>query len=142
MKRVKFEVLKNVLKAEGLSVNEFIKYASIDKECIEKWKKEDSVPAWAFVIIRDRKIIKNLEKELIKERRYIKSGRVKVKCGKGIRGFTKRELKEIQSAFWGSNYCPEFTVWVVKRMQNNISKKLFRKILKRDFRWGELASNV
>ena len=125
MKKIPFKILLGLLKQKNLSVEDYIEYTRLEKDMVEKWKEEDNVPVFALVMARD--MIR-----FIDDREYVPEERDFTP----VEGYDEKELREIAAAFWGTGYDPNFIIAFIKRAQEEIPEKLFKKILNTPLKYG------
>ncbi len=132
MKNIDHSIFINTLRLNGITQKDFSKYAKIPYNTVTGWKKKGKVPAYAMVIARDMIYRKNLDKNLQMEVEQ------KIKHQKeNIKELSLSEIKQIEAAFWGTNYTALEIIQKVKKgdksfvkhFNENIPKYIREKIL-------------
>ena len=118
-----YTLLPKILKQENITIEEYLDYTKIPKGMLEEWKKKGKIPAFAIIIARD--MVGNRRKPTKYFDKYYFP----------VTNLTEEELKKIKLAFWGMDYSPHFIIWIVKKLQQNISQDLFEKILNNEIKF-------
>ena len=125
-------LFEKILANNSITKKEFANYSKIPYNTVAGWKKRDSVPAYAMVILRDmiyRKTLnQNAKSKLTK--RLKKDFEITI-------NLLPKEEKRVEAAFWGSNYSAKEIIQevlnnnpkFVEQFNKNVPKKLREKII-------------
>lgn len=106
----KHVIFEKLLSDNNLKKTDFANYSKIPYNTVAGWKKRDSVPPYAMVILKDIIYRKKLDMEAEQSlRRRDKVSRVKY-------SLTPNEENQLKSVFWGTNYTIDY---IAKEIQHN-----------------------
>ncbi len=108
------------LKYYGLNKKEFAQKCKIPYDTVAGWKRSGHVPEYAFVLLKQFAFLENSIP--LKE---------KVKPPNKV-ALTSRLKREIQVAFWGQAYEPNYVLKEVKRANAKFVKPFFENIYYKD----------
>jgi hypothetical protein len=107
---VKHIVFEKLLENNNLKKTDFAKYSKIPYFTVAGWKKRDSVPPYAMVILKDMIYRKKLDMEAEQTLR-------RINCVSKIDySLTATEENKLKSVFWGTNYTIDD---IAKEIQHN-----------------------
>ncbi len=110
-------IFEKQLKNNYISKKDFSTYSKIPYDTVIGWKKRNSIPSYAMVILKDMIYRRKLDLETSKELRKID----KIKINTYL---TKNEEKRLKSIFWGTNYTISDIVKGIKEKNQKILNQL------------------
>ena len=120
MQKTKAYHFDQALKYHGLNKREFATKSKIAYDTVAGWKRSGNVPDYAFVLLKQLAFVHNPsahQKQLTPIKRIT---------------ITDKLVKEIQVAFWGKNYDPDYILKEVKRGNEKFVKPFFENIYYKD----------
>jgi len=108
------------LKHYGLNKKIFSKKCKIPYDTVAGWKRSGQVPTYVFVLLKQLAFLENL-----------------VTCNEKVRPLSKVIIdtqleKEIQVAFWGKDYAPDYVLKEVKKANVKFVKPFFENLYYKD----------
>jgi hypothetical protein len=94
-------IFEKLLAKENITKIYFAKYADIPYYTVTGWKKNKKVPRYAMVILKDIIYRKKLDLQANAELKKRNHTLEKL----NIFNISPKEVKQIESIFWGTNYC-------------------------------------
>lgn len=115
---VKHIVFENLLNDNNLKKTDFANYSKIPYFTVAGWKKRDSVPPYAMVILKDMIYRKKLDMEAEQTLRRSYS------VPQMNYALTANEENQLKSVFWGTNYTIDD---IAKEIQHN-NKSIIKRV--------------
>ncbi|SFV50805.1 hypothetical protein MNB_SV-12-1080 [hydrothermal vent metagenome] len=111
----KATIFDQALKYHNITKKEFAQKSNIPYDTVAGWKRNGSVPNFAFVLLKKIAFTENPRRHQIK----LKQTPIKL---------TEVLKKEIQVAFWGKNYEVSYILKEVRRGNHNFVKPFFENV--------------
>jgi len=115
---VKHIVFEKLLSNNNIKKTDFANYSKIPYFTVAGWKKRDSVPPYAMVILKDMIYRNKLELEA---EQNLRRGYIVKKVNYSL---TVEEEKKLKSVFWGTNYTIDDIAKEIKENNQNIIKRV------------------
>ena len=115
---VKHIVFEKLLSNNNLKKTDFANYSKIPYFTVAGWKKRDSVPPYAMVILKDMIYRKKLDMEAEQTLRRSYS------VPQMNYALTPNEENQLKSVFWGTNYTIDDIAKEIQHNNQNIIKRV------------------
>ena len=112
-------IFETLLIKNNFKKKEFAEYSKIPYNTVVGWKKKNSVPAYAMVILKDMIYRKKLDEETEKLlKRNINPITIK------NYNLTKIEENKLKAVFWGTNFTTDDILKGIREKNQKILKKI------------------
>ena len=112
-------IFETLLTKNNFKKKEFAQYSKIPYNTVVGWKKKNSVPAYAMVILKDMIYRKKLDEET---EQTLKRNVQTIVNQNNI--LTKNEENRLKSVFWGTNFTTDDILKGIKERNQKILKKI------------------
>ena len=122
-------IFEKLLVKENITKKYFAQYADIPYYTVARWKKDNKVPRYAMTILKDIIYRKKLDLQAnieLKKRNHCLDKL-------NIFNISHKEVKQIESIFWGTNYCAN-EILIGIQENNPIFKTRFKENTTKSFR--------
>lgn len=124
--KIKNELFEQILKQNDITKKEFSQYSKIPYNTVVGWRKKETVPAYAMVILKDMGYRKKLNNDAIEKDDNLISTKL-----------TLQEKNKLKSIFWGTNYTINSIAQeihkgnqkILKKIKENLSLKMQKQII-------------
>ena len=125
-------IFETLLTKNNFKKKEFVQYSKIPYNTVVGWKKKNSVPAYAMVILKDMIYRKKLDEQT--EQLFNRNTQPITKQNHNL---TKIEENKLKFVFWGTNFTTydilkgirEKNQKILKKIEENLPLNLQKKIL-------------
>lgn len=125
-------IFETLLTKNNFKKKEFAEYSKIPYNTVVGWKKKNSVPAYAMVILKDMIYRKKLDEQT--EQLFNRNIQQITNQNHNL---TKKEENKLKSVFWGTNFTTydilkgikERNQKILKKIEENLPLNLQKKIL-------------
>ena len=112
-------IFETLLTKNNFKKKEFAQYSKIPYNTVVGWKKKNSVPAYAMVILKDMIYRKKLNEETEKLfKRNIQQTTIQ------NYNLTKIEENKLKAVFWGTNFTTDDILKGIREKNQKILKKI------------------
>ena len=112
-------IFETLLTKNNFKKKEFAQYSKIPYNTVVGWKKKNSVPAYAMVILKDMIYRKKLDEQT---EQTLKRNVQTIVNQNNI--LTKNEENRLKSVFWGTNFTTDDILKGIKERNQKILKKI------------------
>lgn len=124
--KIKNELFEQILKQNDITKKKFSQYSKIPYNTVVGWRKKETVPAYAMVILKDMGYRKKLNNDVIEKDDNLISTKL-----------TLQEKNKLKSIFWGTNYTINSITQeihkgnqkILKKIKENLSLKMQKQII-------------